>query len=70
MQTNAATLTLPQPHSWPWLRALSWEIHLSWQFINGDLSSAIVPALIFFLAAWQQRGQWGHGLPLAPLPLS
>lgn len=65
MPTQATIITLPQPLGWPWLRLLGRELHLCWQFISGDLSSAIVPALIFFLAAWQQRGLGNAGLPLA-----
>lgn len=49
----------------PWLRTIGREIHLSWQFISGDVSSAIVPALLFLLAAWQQQRLGVAGLPLA-----
>lgn len=65
MQTQATTLIWPQPCQWPWLRTIGHELHLSWQFISGDISSAIVPALLFLLAAWQQQGLGVPGLPLA-----
>ena len=39
------------------------EGRLSWAFIAGDLSSAVVPALLFSLAAWKSDGARWDELP-------
>ncbi len=40
---------------------LVYELRLSWAFIAGDLSSAVVPPLLFSLVAWKVDGAvWGH----------
>lgn len=41
--------------SMPWGRGVIHEITLSWHFIAGDLSSTIVPALLFLGAAWNSQ---------------
>lgn len=38
-----------------WGRGVIHEITLSWRFIAGDLSSTIVPALLFLGAAWNRQ---------------
>lgn len=38
-----------------WHQRLLHEIKLSWQFIAGDVSSAVVPALLFLAAAWSSH---------------
>ncbi len=38
-----------------WYRGMVREIDLSWQFIGGDVSATIVPALLFLSAAWRDH---------------
>ena len=55
MQTVAAG---PQLAGKPgWYRGVQREIGLSLQFIGGDLSSTIVPALLFVSAAWSSTAR-------------
>lgn len=44
------------------MRGLHREFSISWAFIAGDLSSAVVPALLFSLAAWKTEGAHWHEL--------
>lgn len=37
------------------------ELRVSWAFVAGDLSSAVIPSVVFSLAAWKVDGaDWGH----------
>jgi 4-hydroxybenzoate polyprenyltransferase len=41
---------------WAWPRFVLRELRVSWRFIGGDMSSAVVPALLFLVAASGHQG--------------
>lgn len=48
----------PPRSGWSWTRSMSVslnEMAVSWQFISGDVSAAVVPPLIFIIAAWHSQ---------------
>lgn len=45
-----------------WTRRVLWEGRITWGFLRYDVSSAIVPAILFTVAAWTHQGGSSRGL--------
>src|SRR5262245_10256985 len=60
---NARTLAHPLGLPLRWIRASQREIHLSWQFNKYDISTTIMPGLMFTLAAWHRSSPIWSALP-------
>ncbi len=54
------TFRLYVPH---WFNAIQFEIILLWRFNRYDLSSTLIPAILFLLAAWHSEQPDWHDLP-------
>ncbi|MRG93685.1 UbiA family prenyltransferase [Polyangium spumosum] len=64
MNASEASITRDKPQARPSMNPVTRELSLMWAFISGDLSTAIIPALLFTLAAWKTAGADPARLPV------